>query len=93
MQFRTEVNINPPDQLIGYKSPILLSGSCFTENIGRILKELRFPVIVNPFGVNYNPSSLARNIWTLMKGKEYKDENLAEHEGKWFSFDQWRDHI
>jgi hypothetical protein len=62
-------------------------GSCFTEVIGEIMKELQFRIDVNPFGVNYNPSSVARNIWTLMNSREYSLEDLHSHEGRWFSYD------
>ncbi len=87
MDFRTEVNIPPSENRIGYDSGILFMGSCFTEYIGSIMKELRFSIDVNPFGVNYNPSSVARNLWTLLKGKKYSHEDLNSHEDKWFSFD------
>jgi hypothetical protein len=72
---------------MNYRSNILFMGSCFTENIGAKMKELRFRIDVNPFGVNYNPSSVARNLWTLMKGKEYAEEDLGQYGDKWFSFD------
>jgi len=62
-------------------------GSCFTENIGDKMKDLQFRIDLNPFGVNYNPSSVARNIWTLMKGKQYSPDELESYGDKWFSFD------
>ncbi len=87
MDFRTEVNIPPSEKKITYDSGLLFMGSCFTENIGSIMKELLFPIDVNPFGVNYNPSSVARNLWTLFKGKEYAPADLSSHNDRWFSFD------
>jgi len=87
MDFRTEVDINPAENRIGYLSNILFMGSCFTETVGSIMKELQFRIDVNPFGVNYNPSSLARNLWTLHNGKEFTPEDLDSNGDKWFSFD------
>ena len=87
MDFRTEVNIPQSGNKIDYRSNILCMGSCFTENIGDIMKDLHFRIDVNPFGVNYNPSSVARNLWTLMKGKQYSPEELESSGDKWFSFD------
>jgi hypothetical protein len=51
------------------------------------MEELQFPADVNPFGISYNPSSVSRNLWTLMEGKEYAKEDLHSLEGKWFSYD------
>lgn len=87
MDFRTEVNIRPSENRIAYTTGVLFMGSCFAENIGSVMKELRFPIEVNPFGVNYNPSSVARNLWTLMKAREYTAEDLHSYNDKWFSFD------
>jgi hypothetical protein len=91
MNFRTEVNITPPEQQISYRSNILSMGSCFTENIGEIMKELQFRIEVNPFGVNYNPSSVARNLWTLMNAKEYSPDDVHSDGDRWFSFDHHSD--
>ncbi len=87
MEFRTEIHIPPSENPVSYRSNILFMGSCFTENIGAIMKDLQFRVDVNPFGVNYNPSSVARNLWTLMNGKEYNQKDLDSDGDKWFSFD------
>jgi hypothetical protein len=87
MDFRTEVHIPPATNPVSYRSPVLFMGSCFTENIGAIMKELQFRIDINPFGVNYNPSSLARNLWSLIKGKEFTAGDLESDGDRWFSFD------
>jgi hypothetical protein len=66
-------------------------GSCFTENIGEIMKDLQFRIEINPFGVNYNPSSVARNLWTLLNTREYSPEDLNSDGERWFSFDHHSD--
>jgi hypothetical protein len=87
MDFRTEVNIPPSENRISHDSGILFMGSCFTENIGFLMQELRFRVDLNPFGINYNPSSLSRNLWALLNTKLYTKKELHEANGRWFSFD------
>jgi hypothetical protein len=87
MDFRTEVKIPPSEYRISHESGILFMGSCFTENIGSLMQELGFRVDLNPFGVNYNPSSLSRNLWALLNGKKYTKKELHEANGRWFSFD------
>ena len=91
MKFRTEVEIPAPEQQINYRSNLLFMGSCFTENIGDIMKNLQFSIDVNPFGVNYNPSSVARNLWTLINQKEYSTDDLHSGNDRWFSFDHHSD--
>ncbi len=87
MKFRTEVIIPPSENRISHESEILFMGSCFTENIGAMMQDLRFKVDLNPFGINYNPSSLSRNLWALLNGKQYTEKDLHLANGKWFSFD------
>lgn len=87
MEFRTEVHIPPSENRISHESGILFMGSCFTESIGARMQELGFRVDLNPFGINYNPSSLSRNLWALLNDKVYAIKDLHEENGKWFSFD------
>ena len=87
MDFRTEVIIPRSENRISYESSILFMGSCFSENIGTLMQERRFKVDLNPFGINYNPSSLARNLWSLNNDRQYTEKDLHQANGRWFSFD------
>ena len=60
MKLITEVNIPEYPFRLGHQSPILMTGSCFTANIGDQLEKYLFQVCVNPFGVTYNPPSARR---------------------------------
>ena len=62
MEFRTVVNIPKPDFQIDPLESILFVGSCFADKIGHRFEEERFPVMVNPFGVMYNPASILHTI-------------------------------
>jgi len=85
--FRTEINPSPSSFRISHKSKILSIGSCFTENIGKILKELCFNVKLNPFGVVYNPFSILNGLGILLDGKEFSEEELEYRNELWFSWD------
>ena len=58
MKLRTEIQIQKQKLELNHQDPILLLGSCFSENIGKQLKEHKFEAIVNPLGIAYNPISL-----------------------------------
>lgn len=62
MQFRTPVHIDKPHFEIAPCEPILLVGSCFADNMGRRFREEGFPVVVNPYGVMYNPISMLHTV-------------------------------
>lgn len=86
-QYFTEVQIQDYPWKINHRQKIMMAGSCFTENIGRRMQRLKFQVDLNPFGILYNPQSIAKSLRVLMEGKTYTQEDLFEHEGIWHSFD------
>lgn len=63
---------------ISYSDKILMTGSCFTDNIGRLLTNYGFDVCVNPFGTLYNPASVAESIKRLIDGNEFRAEDCVE---------------
>ncbi|MFM8371601.1 MAG: GSCFA domain-containing protein, partial [Bacteroidota bacterium] len=73
---------------IGHHDRILLSGSCFTEHIGSRLNDLRFRTLVNPFGIVYNPFSIADALARLSDGNAiYTRDSIFENQGVWRSWD------
>jgi hypothetical protein len=83
--FRTTVEVKPFPIRIAYDTPILMLGSCFTDNIGSMLVERKFPVLVNPFGVLYNPASVSLVLNRIEEGKEYSNKDLLSHNNLWLS--------
>lgn len=69
MFFRTEVLIPKPSFSIRPLQRMLFVGSCFADNIGRRFEEEKFRVVVNPYGVMYNPVSILHTV------ERYVDEN------------------
>ena len=71
---------------ISYLDFNLFIGSCFAENIGNRFVENKFQVDLNPFGVIYNPESIALSIMRLMENNPVDGEELFLHEGLYHSF-------
>ncbi len=70
----------------GYSKKNIFMGSCFTENVGNRMIELNYDVDINPFGILYNPISVANGIRILLDRKEFTKTNLLQHDGLWHSF-------
>ncbi len=86
MEFRTPVPVKPCSEKIGYKTPVLMVGSCFSDNIGGIMSERRFPVLINPFGVLYNPFSVSLLLRRCINNEPIKPEEVFEENGIFKSF-------
>lgn len=71
---------------IEHQARLMTMGSCFAEHIGKRLRLMKFNVQENPFGIIYNPVSIAQNLTFLLDGNEFKKEALVEHQGLWHSF-------
>ena len=76
MDFRTQIEIKKSDIDIDYDSNILFIGSCFSNNIGLILKDNKFNTLINPFGVVYNPISIYNSLNFLISNKLFTDKDL-----------------
>lgn len=66
-----------------------MMGSCFTDHVGDKLREYLFDVVVNPFGVTYNPMSVKKGISRLLSKKKYIEDDLHFYNELWFSFDHY----
>ena len=87
MLFTTPVELPSGAKPISHESRLMLIGSCFAGNIGAALLDKKFNVDVNPFGVQYNPLSIATVLTRIADGTPF-DENSPElfgHNGKWHS--------
>ena len=83
--FRTTFSIAPAKSF-GYNDSIMLCGSCFVENIGKKLENACFNVLINPFGILFNPYSLAKSIEDIIDNKQFTEEELVFHHGLYHSF-------
>lgn len=53
------LHIKPSRFKIGYDTPGLVCGSCFAERIGQKMLACKMPVTLNPYGLLFNPASIA----------------------------------
>lgn len=86
-QFRTEVNPSPFSQKLSYKDNILLMGSCFSENIGSKFTHFGFNAVTNPFGVIFNPISIANLLQRSLDNRKFEERDLHFDQGRWFCFE------
>ena len=87
MQFRTEVKFDTESLSLEFPDGILSMGSCFSENIGERMKSSRMNIVVNPFGILYNPASIENALLRLIKKESYNNEGLTEIRRRYYSFD------
>ena len=83
--FRTAFSI-PKAEPFGYDDRVMLCGSCFVENIGKKLKDARFNVLINPFGILFNSGSLAKSLEDIMDNKPFTEDELVFHRNLYHSF-------
>jgi hypothetical protein len=86
MSFFTEIEISEFPYKMDYSKSMMLFGSCFSENIGQKLIDLKFQVDMNPFGILYNPESIAGSLKLLLKDHTFTEEDLFFDQGLWNSF-------
>ena len=87
MRLKTEVSLPIGVLNITHSDNVMLLGSCFAHNMGMRLKESKFNVDVNPFGILYNPLSIAAALNSIIDKKivDASSSELVQHNGKWHS--------
>lgn len=86
MSFFTEIQIPEFPWKLDYSRSTMLLGSCFSENIGQKMIDLKFRVDMNPFGILYNPESMANSLQILLENRIFNDSDLFQDQGVWNSF-------
>ena len=75
MNLITPVQISKPSFDINHAQRILMLGSCFVDEMGAKLQADKFHCLVNPFGVLYNPASIAALLLRSISEREYDDQS------------------
>lgn len=86
MNLHTRVSIPKPVFTFSYTDQLLFIGSCFAENIGGKLLENKFTTDINPFGILYNPASVASALQLLIHREVFTSKSLFNHDGVFHSF-------
>jgi len=85
-KFHTIVDVPAFTRKTGYSQKNIFMGSCFTENVGNRMAALKYNVDINPFGILYNPISVANGLRILLQQKEFTTADLIQADGLWHSF-------
>ncbi|QGY43569.1 GSCFA domain protein [Maribellus comscasis] len=85
-KFQTVVEIPSYNRKTSYSKKNVFLGSCFTENVGNKMADLKYNVDINPFGILYNPASVANGINILLEELQIDEKELVHHNGLWHSF-------
>ena len=86
MQLTTPVETILSPLRIDHSTPLLLLGSCFSDEVGTRLKQAGFNVLCNPFGTLYNPLSIALALRHAVEDCEIGSEWLVHADGLWHSW-------
>ena len=87
MILQTEIKIQPIDQPIAYGDGLVFLGSCFADEVGGICRGLGLDALVNPFGVLYNPASIAQSLERLYSGTPFSHKEVIRvGEGQYCTF-------
>jgi hypothetical protein len=89
MEFFLPFQIQSYPFQISYSDKVVFIGSCFSEEIGNKLGELKFNVLQNPNGILYDPLSISDSLFSYIENKPFDEENLFELNGLWHS---WKHH-
>lgn len=89
MKFHYEFSIKKIPTPISHYHQILMIGSCFTENIGSLLRNNCFKVLENPNGILFNPVSVAESVQQYITNKQMNETDLFLLNETWHS---WKHH-
>lgn len=85
--FRTTFKIPESSFKLNYETPVMLIGSCFTENIGKRLSRYKFRTLSNPAGIVFNPVSMAITLRRIMTGQPFQEKDLLHYNNQWLSLE------
>ena len=81
MKLITPIEITPPAQPLGLRNHMAFIGSCFAEYIGARMRQSGLPILVNPFGVLFNPLSILQVLTQdpTCRSLYFQDEDKRWH--------------
>ncbi len=86
MQFHLNYTPKKSDFEINHHHKIALIGSCFAENIGELLHENKFNILLNPNGIIFNPKTILDIIQKSIKNTSYNASILIKQNHLVYSF-------
>jgi GSCFA family len=89
MELLLPFQVTPSPIKISYADKIIFIGSCFTEEIGRQMLNLKFDVLQNPNGILYDPVSISSALVSYVDNKKFTENGLCMLDEMWHS---WQHH-
>ncbi len=87
MKFTTEIPVARSEHQINVSDKLLLAGSCFAQEMGHWLQQRRFDVNLNPNGILFQPSVIARCLRRAILQRKYDEKELVLNNSLYHSFD------
>ncbi len=85
MSFRTVVHTKKSEHTISHTTSTMLLGSCFAQHIATKLLQHKLPTYA-PFGVLYNPSSIACSLNSILEKKVFSQQEVFFQHEMWKSY-------
>lgn len=86
LKTRTIIKPEQSDHKISYETPVFMTGSCFAEEIGSYLTRGKMDILINPFGVLYNPLSVAGSLTKIINKERFSEDDLYKFKERFISF-------
>lgn len=84
---RTEVGVNTIDPPLSLAKPVMLMGSCFSQHMGLRLRQSGYNAMLDPFGLSFNPLTIARGIQDIVAQRQITKQELIQHDELWHHLD------
>ena len=86
MKLQTTVIPRKDEIAQSHSNKVLLVGSCFTDSIGEKLDYFGFRCMRNPFGILYNPFSIAQCLEYCIVNRKMSDDDIVFNNHLWHSW-------
>ncbi len=83
---QTAVPVEAGGVSLNHADAVMLLGSCFADNMGERFEAAAFDVFHNPFGVLYNPMSIALCLRHCLDNREITTDDLVYQQSLWHSW-------
>ena len=87
MKFTTEIPIIRSEHQINVSDKLILAGSCFAQEMGHWFQQRRFDVNLNPNGILFHPSVIARCLRRALLQRHYEEKEFILNNGLYHCFD------
>ncbi|MBS7333723.1 MAG: GSCFA domain-containing protein [Weeksellaceae bacterium] len=87
MKFRTTFQLPQSTFKINHQHKILTIGSCFSDEMGNRLVELKFDGLINPYGIIFNAYSIQNLIERSIQKRYFTIDDVHQNGEQFFCFD------